>query len=141
MSEQLKPTLEAQYSKIRQSIDRKIAQNQKSHFVNTAAFSQPSAAKPFEPSQSSNSQAPTPVHVAAERKLDYERSPVPKMGSLDQKHQEQSIGKIASTLQLKLDEKARKLAMLREELTEMANKEDEMNNFGSSGLQSRFSQT
>ena len=79
--------------------------------------------------------------MTAERKLDYERSPVPKMGSLDQKHQEQSIGKIASTLQLKLDEKARKLAMLREELTEMANKEDEMNNFGSSGLQSRFSQT
>ena len=61
------------------------------------------------------------------------------MGPLDQKHQEQSIGKIASTLQLKLDEKARKLAMLREELTEMANKEEEMNNFGSSGMESRFS--
>ena len=63
------------------------------------------------------------------------------MGSLDQKPHEQSIGKVAATLQLKLDEKARKLAMLREELTEMANKEEEMNNFGSSGFQSRLSQT
>ena len=83
-----------------------------------------------------NSQNATPLIKQLERKLNYEKSPVSRMKPLDGK--EQSISKIANTLQQKLDEKATKLAMLREELTEMANKEEEVKEL-CSGFQSDHS--
>ena len=83
-----------------------------------------------------NSESATPLIKQLERKLNYEKSPVSRMKPLDGK--QQSITKIANTLQLKLDEKAEKLAMLREELTEMANKEEEVNDL-CNGFQSDYS--